>query len=226
MTLISNLLGIGMWGNSHTKKVFKDSCERFGLVYFGAVDQQSDEHEMVRGVTLSPTHRDAHYCVGSVNGYDVILFERTDVVSFPGKPSREYRWNILQVDLREVSLSHTLLDANHHDETFYAQLFTKFIRLTKADQSLFADHDPAFTHKYTLYTPPDALDALPMLFTKDTTAIIGHHFAQFDFECFQDRLIVYAPDRKVSKQLVDNMVKAGIWLANELESNSKNSHNV
>lgn len=219
-----DIMGINWLSHKKTKKIYKDACERYGLVYFGLVNQQDDEHEMVRGVTLSPTHRDAHYCVGSINGFDVIICERTDIVHFPGKPSTEYRWNILQIDLRGVSLAHTLLDANHHDETFYAQLFTKFIRLTKADKSIFSEHNSSFTKKYTLYTPPDALDALPFLFSKDTTDIIGTHFAQFDYECFQDRLIVYAPDRKATKQLIDHMVKAGVWLANELEANSKLVH--
>ncbi|MBC7746717.1 hypothetical protein H7Y40_01910, partial [Pedobacter sp.] len=183
------------WLRSHkTKAVYKEACQRYDLIYFGSVNQQTDEHEMVRGVTLSNTHRDTHYCVGSIQGWDAILLERTDTIIFPGKPTKEYRWNILQIDLKTAQLPHILLDAHHHNETFYAQLFTKFIRLTRADVNIFTDQDSPFNKRYSVYTPPDSLDTLPLLFPPDTTSVLGHHFAQFDYECFQDRLLIYAPD--------------------------------
>ena len=210
--------------NRKTKAVYKEACERYDLIYFGAVDQQSDEHKMVRGVTLSTSHRDAHYCVGSIQGWDVILLERTDTIEYPGKPTKDYRWNILQVDLKSARLPHILLDAHHHNETFYAQLFTKFVRLTHADVNIFADHESPFTTRYSVYTPPDSLDSLPLLFPADTTSVIGHHFSQFDYECFQDRLLIYSLDHAPTKQHIDLMIRAGLWLANELEENSKTFH--
>lgn len=224
MISLTDLIGGNWLATGRAKQAFKDVCETHSMVYFGSVDQQHDEHELVRGVTLSPSHHDAHYCVGSINGYDVILCERTDSVVFPGKPTRDYRWNILQVDLRGVNLPHVLLDAGHHDETFYSQLFTKFIRLSKADSGVFAEHDQTFKARFTAYTPPDALDSLPLLFSTDTTSIIGHHFAHFDYECFQDRLIIYAPNRLATAQTLENMIKAGLWLANELENNARIIH--
>lgn len=227
--MISNtldLLGLDWFHGRHTKTVFKEACTRYDLIYFGNVDQQQDEHEMVRGVTLSPTHKDAHYCVGSIQGWDVILLERTDRISFPGKPSHDYRWVILQVDLKSAVLPHILMDAHHHNETFYAQLFTKFIRLSHASPNIFADHEPKFSGRYSIYTPPDTLDALPFLLPLDTTTVLGHHFAQFDYECYQDRLLVYAPDHTPTKQLIDHMVRAGLWFANELEINSKTLHST
>lgn len=223
---LTDLVGGNWLATGRAKQAYKDICETHNLVYFGSVDQQRDEHELIRGVTLSPSHRDAHYCVGSINGYDVIFCERTDSVSFPRKPTRDYRWNILQVDLRNVNLPHVLLDAGHHDETFYSQLFTKFIRLSKADRGIFADHDPIFTNRFTAYAPPDSLETLPLLFSTDTTTILGHHFSHFDYECYQDRLIVYTPNRLATKQTLEHMIKAGLWLANELENNATNAHAV
>lgn len=215
------VLGVDLLVGRQTKAAFKDACERYDLIYFGGVDQKTDEHEMVRGITLSPTHRDQHYCVGSIQGWDVILLERTDTITYPGKTSHSYRWNMLQVDLKTADLPHLLLDAKRHHEAFYAQVFTKFHRLTAAEQRIFAAHDPLFTTKYTVYSPLDALEQLEQLLPLDTTSVIGHHFSQFDFECFQDRLIVYAPDAPASRQLFDAMIRAGLWLANELEQNSK-----
>lgn len=205
---------------TNTKSVFRNACKQYGLVYFGSVDQHADEHEMVRGVTLSPSHRDAHYCVGTVNRRDIILLQRSDTVKFPKKPTRTFHWHILQIDLNHVSLPHVLLDAHHRDETFYAQLFAKFVRFTKAHNDIFAGYDDSFTGHYTAYTPPDALDVLPRLLPLATAEVIGHHFNQFDYEFSQDRLLIYALDRPTTKQLIDHMLKAGLWLANELEHNA------
>ena len=68
-------------------RLFHDACERYGLVYFGTVEQ-SDGHEMVRGLTVSTRAIDRHYCVGSVEGYEVILLERTDQLYFRTKSPR------------------------------------------------------------------------------------------------------------------------------------------
>lgn len=203
------------------KTVFRDACRRYELVYFGTVSQYHDDHEMVRGVTLSPSHTDQHYCVGSVQNRDVILLYRTDKLSFPSKPTKVFRWYILQVDLSGVNLPHVLLDAHHRDETFYAQLFAKFARLTKAHQGVFEGHDPKFSQRYTAYTPPDAIDLLPRLLPLATTEVIGHSLHEFDYEFYQDRLLVYALDRPATKQLIDHMIKAGLWLAAELEKNAQ-----
>lgn len=221
---LNSLFGLDLIQQRQTKIVYKEICERYDLVYFGSVNQHEDEHEMVRGVTLSTTHHDMHYCVGSVQGRDVIILRRTDDIALANKPAKTYSWNILQVDLRNTQLPHTLLDAHHHDEDFYTHLFTKFIRLTKADSSLFENHDNQFSKSFSLYTPPDSLDVQSTLLPPDTTAVIGHHFAHFDYEFFQDRLIVYAPDRKATVQLLEKMLNAGVWLANELEHNFANIH--
>ena len=122
---LRSLFGLVWMNQRQTKIVYKEICERYDLVYFGSVNQHEDEHEMVRGVTLSTTHHDQHYCVGSVQGRDVTLLKRTDSIAFPNKPAKTYSWHILQVDLRNMALPHTLLDAHHHDEDFYTHLFTK-----------------------------------------------------------------------------------------------------
>lgn len=41
--------------------VLKKFAHKIGLVYFGVVDQHQDDHEVIRGLTVSTTHRDDHY---------------------------------------------------------------------------------------------------------------------------------------------------------------------
>lgn len=205
---------------STTKSVYRQACKQYSLVYFGNVDQHADEHEMVRGVTLSPTHRDTHYCVGTVNGRDVILLYRTDTIRFPAKPTKTFHWHILEIDLSNVSLPHVFLDAHHRDETFYAQLFAKFVRLTKAHASLFDGYDSRFVQHYTAYSPPDVLDSLPNLISAPIAAELSSRYGQYDYEFFQDRLLVYALERPASRQLIEHMLRAGLWLAAELEKDA------
>jgi hypothetical protein len=50
--------------------VLRRFSKKLGFVYFGNVDQHDDEHEVIRGLTVSTTHKDAHYAVGSFDDYD------------------------------------------------------------------------------------------------------------------------------------------------------------
>lgn len=199
-------------------RIYNDVARVYGLVYFGSVSAHDDEHEIVRGLTVSAVHQDRHYCVGTVEGYDVVLLERTDNLSFPGKPTEAQRWIMLQVDLQGVQLPHVFLDSRQHSSTFYDTLFAKFARFSAVDGNVFADHDPRFAHSFTVYADPnDQLEMIHLL-RGDITATLGHHFTHFDFELFDDRLIVYSSNRAPSKQLIDHMLRVGIWFAREIET--------
>jgi hypothetical protein len=206
-------------GNS-TKQAFKDVAEEHDMVYFGRVDQQTDDHKLVRGVTLSPTHRDDHYCIGAIAGRDAILVERTDTITHPDHSPLSYTWTIACFDLHSAAIPHVVIDAGHHDKIFYDQFFTKFFQFMAADASVFEGHDERFTKQFTVYTPPDAIDLLNILLPADTTAVLGHHFSHFSYEFFDDTLIVYTPKHKATKHLLDQMIHAGTWLASEIEKTS------
>ncbi|HMH69872.1 MAG TPA: hypothetical protein VK502_00580, partial [Candidatus Saccharimonadales bacterium] len=40
------------------KRVFMQFADKIGFVYFGYVNQRSDDHRLVRGLTVSSNHRD------------------------------------------------------------------------------------------------------------------------------------------------------------------------
>lgn len=199
-------------------RVYHDVAKRYDLVYFGSVSSRDDEHELVRGLTVSADHQDQHYCVGTVEGYDVILLERTDILTFPGKPSTPYRWIILQVDLQNVHLPHIFIDNKQHSAAFYDTLLAKYPRLVTADPNLFADHDSKFMAAFNVYTTLDEQLAMVQLLSHEMTATLGHHFAHLDFELFDDRLVVYVAQRTATKQLIDHLFSAGVWLAKEIET--------
>lgn len=203
-----------------TKSVFKAVAEEHNMVYFGRVDQQHDEHKLVRGVTLSPTHRDDHYCIGSIVNRDSIILQRQDTINHPNHSPTTYTWTIVSFDLSRVLLPHLVLDAGHHDKVFYEQFFTKFFQFMAADQSVFDNYDPLFSKRFTAYAPPDVIDVLPSLISPDIASQIAHHFSHLSFELCDDTLIVYTPQSKATKHLLDSMIHAGTWLCGELEKNA------
>src|SRR6266550_1498647 len=162
-----------------TKKVIKQFAHKFDFVYFGAVDHQEDEQQLVRGMTLSHSHLDSHFTVGHFRGHDVTLVQRQNSLTLPGKQPQHYRWLIMQLDLKRSGLPHVFIDANHHDEVFYSHLFMKFANFTNA-ASLFSARDPLFAKYFKVFTPPDKLDAVNTMLNTEVTPMLAHHFHQFD----------------------------------------------
>lgn len=201
----------------NSRKVFKSACDRYDLVYFGHVSQHNDEHQMVRGFTLSPSHVDRHYCVGTVSGADIILLERMDTLSFPDRPSRAYTWTILQIDLSHRLPTHLLLNSQHYDDTLYRYLFAKFHDIRPYEARVFDGHDVKFAATFRVYAPTQHIDDVMTMLSPDTTAVLAHHFNIFDYEAYGDQLIVYAPTTSPSERTIEQMLKAGIWLARQLD---------
>jgi hypothetical protein len=200
------------------KKVITTFAEKLGLVYFGYVDQKNDEHKLIRGITLSPSHRDNHYCIGSVQNYDVMLVERTDNVSFPGKPTRPYRWLILTIDLHtHVDLPHIFVGINTHSETFYANLSITFNKLQRVWMGVLGAHDPIFTNHYNVYAEPSRAIETERLLNSQMTKMIGTHFRPLDIEVDDQVLYIYADKQTISAHLLETMLKNGLWLADQLD---------
>jgi len=203
--------------STRTKKVFKSACKLYDLVYFGYVSQHNDEHQMVRGFTLSPSHVDRHYCVGTVSGRDVILLERTDTVSFPDKPSRAYSWLIVQIDLKKQMPVRMVLNACTYDRTISSTITARLAHLHKFDQFALTGYDEAFRTAFQVFAPLQQSDAAFRLLDPGTASILGHHFAAFDYEILYDELIVYLPTATPNLRQIEHMLKAGIWLAGQLD---------
>lgn len=196
------------------QRVFMHFAEKVGLVYFGYVDQRSDDHRLVRGLTMSARHRDNHYCIGTFQNYDVTLVERTDTLKFPGKPAKSHNWIIMEFDLHtKADLPHVFLGLHTHSETFYAHLFTKFASLTKVPLGTFGTYDPAFVNRYTVYTQPAMALEAERLFDQPTTKIIADHFGSLTVEIADNCLYLYAEHQRPTEALLERMIKYGAWLA-------------
>lgn len=206
------------------KRIFMQFAEKMGLVYFGYVNQRSDEHRLVRGLTVSARHRDSNYCVGSLQGYDIALVERADTIRFPGKPAKAHNWVIMTFDLHiPEGMPHIFVGLHTHSDTFYAHLFTKFSHLVKVPLGTFGAHDPAFVNKYAIYTEPAHTVAAEQLFNRDITKEIAEHFGSLTMELSDGSLYLYAEHQRPTMAMLERMVSCGLWLAQALDANARNS---
>jgi len=209
------------------QKAFVDFADKAGLVYFGYVDQRHDEHRLVRGLTLSSTHRDNHYCIGSFDGYDITLVERSDTIRFPGKPAKAHEWIIMAFDLHaKIDLPHIFLGLHAHSETFYAHLFTKFSQLSRVPLGTFGSYDSTFLNKYAVYTAPAQAVAAEKLFDHATTKAIADHFGTLTVELVDNVLYLYAEHQRPNVHLLERMLKYGVWLAKVLDSQAPRLHDA
>lgn len=201
------------------KRVFMQFAEKMGMVYFGYVDQRNDEHRLIRGLTVSANHRDNHYCIGSFDGYDIMLVERSDTIHFPGKPSKNHTWIIMTFDLHtRVDIPHTFVGLHAHNETFYAHLFTKFPQLSKVPPATYGAQDPQFVNRYAVYTEPAHYIAMAQLFSPMLTKGIAESFGSMTFEIDEGCLYLYAEHQRPSLPMLERMLKNGTWLAQVIDS--------
>lgn len=202
-------------------RLYRAVCERYGLVYFGTVAGSDDDYAMVRGLTVSAQAVDRHYCVGSVDNFDVILLERSDQLYFPYKKPESYRWAILQVDINHVTLPHAFLDAHQHQAVFYDSFSAKYPYLRKNDAGLFSDHHNKFSQIFSTYSALQDIESLQRYLSPAITNTLAYHFYHYDFELLDDKLLVYSSSQVPSMNTFDNLFRAGIWLAGELEKSSQ-----
>lgn len=200
-------------------RIYKTFASKIGLVYFGYVDQRDDEHNLIRGMTVSTKHRDNHYCIGSFEGYDVTLVERVDTINLPGKVAKTHNWIIMTFDLHtSAELPHVFVGSHNHSETFYTQLFTKFSHLAKVPIEESDDHSPEFTKKHTIYTKPDQILRAERLFTPTLTHVIGEQFGTFAIEIYDQTVYVYVENHRPTNALLESMLTKGLWLAKSIDA--------
>lgn len=207
-----------MRSGQQTKRILMKFAEDHGFVYFGHVDQHDDDHELIRGLTLSPRHRDRHYTVGTFEGYDIAMLERTDTITYPGKPDEKQNWFIMQFDLKNnKDLPHVFIGLKTHSPTFYSHLLTKFKVLQPVPLGTFGMYDAQFTQRYSVYTAPaEALNA-ERLFDQASTTLIAKHFGSLTLEVVDGYLYLYSNHRRTTSQLVTTMLQNGVWLSRHID---------
>lgn len=220
-TLSHRLRAVAMTNtiSSHKRKrAIRRFTEKVGFVYFGTVDQHHDDHQIIRGLTVSSSHRDNNYCVGSFDGYDVSVVDRLDTIESGDGSCRTHNWMIVAITLQTVrDMPHVFVGAASQTASAYAKLFTAFASLQPVPLGTFESYPEEFTRRYSLFTAPTHFIEIERFFAANTTRVLAAHFWPLSIEVIDGVLYVYADSTVITMQLLETMLKNGLWLAEQID---------
>lgn len=203
------------------KQAIEKFTKKYEFVYFGHVDQHYDEHHIVRGLTVSSSHQDENYSVGTYEDYDISLVDRYDILSAPGRPLKSHRWLIIEIDLHKAKdAPHIFLGGHNHTNSSYSKLFTSVHSMQPVPLGTFGAHSQEFTNRYSLFTSATQFIEAERLFTAEVTRTIAAHFWPLAAEVYDGSLYIYSDNKSVTTGLIETMLKNGLWLAKKLDEHS------
>jgi hypothetical protein len=198
-----------------TRRVIEEFAEKIGMVYFGYVDQKDDEHRLIRGHTVSGTHVDNHYAVGSLRGYDIALVSREDVVMTRDRKQHRYHWLIATIDLHShMDVPHVYIGHRNRDEAFKAS----YEQLHAIDIGMYAPYSSQFMQDYTVYGIPGESIEIEQTITPQIAEVISHHFQQASIEIEDNTIYLYIESQHPSEVLLEKMLSNGLWLAEAIDA--------
>ncbi len=188
-------------------------AEKIGLVYFGYVNQRNDEHRLVRGHTVSKTHRDDHYAVGTVKGYDVALVSRNDTPL--RHPAGGYQSLIITVDLHtKDELPHIYIGHKTREATFHST----YHQLPLVRLEYVAAYPVAFSQQYAVYTAPSKVHEVASIIGPHVADVISTHFQDVSLEIDQGTIYAYIESEHPSEVLLEKMLSNCLWLGEVIDA--------
>lgn len=198
-----------------TQRVISNFADKIGLVYFGYVNQKDDERRLVRGHTVSQTHVDSHYCIGTVRGYDVVLVARNDVVRMRTGKLERCHWLIYTIDLHtKQGLPHVYVGHRTRDALFaasYEQIYPVTIGNT-------GQYPHKFLSDYTVYATAAHTLEIERMIPPVVSEVILTHFTNASFEIKDNTIFLYVESEHPSEQLLDKLLSNGLWLAESIDA--------
>ncbi len=199
-----------------TRGIIESFADKVGLVYFGYVDQRDDDHRLIRGHTISQTHQDNHYCIGTVRGYDVMLVLRNDVVRTRSGKDERCHWLIYTIDLHtKTDVPHCYIGHRSRDDVFaasYGQLHPLAIG------GLGTPYSHQFSSDYTLYGNATHALTIGQLITPQIAEVIAAHFQGASIEIEDNSVYVYIESDLPTEAQLEKMLSNGLWLAEAIDT--------
>jgi len=204
-------------------QVISALSNKIGLVHFGTVDQKEDEHDVIRGLTVSTTHQDSHYAVGAYDGRDISIVDRFDVITDAKGRTAEHNWVIMQINLSGARpLPHMFFKPLQHSHTSYDKFFVAFHHLQSVNALLLQSHGAEFHNRYQLFASSSRTQEIEESITETTTNTIAARFWPHAIEILDNKLYVYTTDAHLTKTLLESALQSALWLANELDPIDQN----
>lgn len=198
-------------------KVLRSIADTLGLVSFGAVDHHKDDHDSIRGLTVSTSHKDKHYAVGAHDGYDIAMVDRHDTIRASGR-TEQHLWCIIRVSLREAtSLPHVFLLPKGNGSTQFARLFTALRHMQPVNDFFTSAHSHEFHGRYDVMAAPHHAQEIETILTTTHTAGIAARFWPHAVEINNGHLYVYITEHRLSKTVLAGATSSALWLADALD---------
>jgi hypothetical protein len=198
------------------RRAFRKIAEEYDLVYFGHIDPRVDtDYKMVKGLTISPHTYDENYTTGNVYDYEVAFLQRSRTVRMVAGHQQTRQWTILQIQFKKAHLPHFLIDGRRRTEE-YGALLASTQRWREIGWQHVGDH-PEFPRVFATYARPLDVTAIMAVLTQEVQTMLATHFSQFDYEFEDDKLIIYATNSEIDLQVLDHMLRIGLWLARHLD---------
>ena len=194
-----------------TAGVIKNFADRMGMVYFGAVHHNDEGHRLIRGHTVSHSHLDHHYAVGSVRGYDIAMVLRNDVVLAAGD-RREQRchWLIMTVDLHTKNdVPHLYIGHRNRDNAFRAS----FEQITPLYIGATGRYPASFLDAYTVYGQAINTIAIERTITPQMSEVIVSHFEHASIEIEDGTVYLYIESQRPTTGQLEKLLSNTLWLA-------------
>jgi hypothetical protein len=184
-------------------------------VYFGSLSHE-DDHEVIRGITVSISHKDGHYAIGSCDGYDISMIDRDDTHLDNGKVGHR-RWAIIQVTLKRLSgVVEALLiphdNAHRYDASYGAQRHIQPI-----DQLVSNHYSAEFINRYQLLAPSHQSADVNAAFTPALADIAALKLWPHAVELRDQKLLIYITEDRLNETVLRVAIESALWLADSLD---------
>lgn len=202
---------------AHTVRVLANAL---GLVYFGYVDQRDDEHQLIRGMTVSNTHNDHYYTVGTFKGYDLAIVMRQDALRYSDKRLKDHYWTIVTIDLHNTKYQLPHCYIGHH--TIREELIAQYNQLSPIALHPYSkDYTKEFLDAYTVFAKLTHAQLVASLLTPEMTTTIAQKFTEMSVEIVENTIYLYKAEKHPSRALLERMINNGLWLAETIDQRLK-----
>lgn len=204
--------------NRSNNRAFVDFASRTGLVYFGTVNQHHDEHELIRGLTMSSSIRDDSYSVGTIHDYNISIVDRSDYSKESNSSSIVNNWVILRIELHtKAPIPHFFIGTKNKNLKPYHSLFISFPNMKEVSLGVFEEYSTDFTSRYTIFARPAKFADVQNVINTETANVIAAHFWPLCVEQHNNVIYLYSTNEIVNGALLDKILKNGLWLADQID---------
>lgn len=209
-------------GSRNRHNIISDFAKKNNLLYIGYVNQNTDDHRLVRGFTVSQSHQDDHYCVGNIDDRNISLVDRSDAVWTSNGDIEVQNWTIMAFDLKtKQDLPHFFIKSKRHDDNPYAVFFKTFTTIHEIDLGIFENYGTEFTSRFSIYARPNMAIQTEKLMPANSARVLAAHLWPLSVEQNEHVLYVYSTSEHVTTSLLEKMLKNGLWLAAHLDYQSE-----